>query len=193
MDKKEQIEFIITKKQKKKALKRRIFHEKAYVVPVFLSAIFLIFGIVFAVLWIKTMVSGGSDKETIYNVLFIASAMISVIVWNVMGCHASDYISENTDERIWIEDGCMYHFFQGKGFGHTGDASVYKIPLSSIRNLKYDPASGRLEFYADITAYYYENYEEQDGIVEEKLPDNVSEVIYEYMEPSLYKFLSNNM
>lgn len=126
----------------------------------------------------------------VFAIAFALSVTTRAVWMNL----ASHWIQDRLNERIWIEDGILYHFIQtafAAGLNARfadSTARVYEYDLSTIRNAKYDPGSGRIEFNVDGKLVYYEDYYK-------KVIGHVNQIngkpanFYEYMEPSLYKYL----
>ena len=188
------VKFSITTKNKKKARRRRIRNESKWLVLRILSVIF------FAVFIITYVLPFFLEVFTLENELilpFVGSAglILAVIcralIWNL----ADHWIGDRLNEKIVIRDGKIYHFIQkafASGINYRSSderATMYVIDLDSIRNARYDPKSGRMEFNAIGKGIRYADY--QIGKIEKdwELPPEFTGIFYDYMEPSLYNIL----
>lgn len=188
------VRFEITDKTKRKARRRRQKKEKRWI-PFRISA--WVLGVISAVsftIGIFIIPSANDPRFTVYNTVFAVSLIACVVVEALMFNLTSGWIQTRLNERIWIENGILHHFIQiafAAGLNaRSADstARVYEYDLSTIRDPKYDPASGRIEFTVDGNLVYYSDC--YRNIVEYVRPiQGKRAFFYEYMKPSLYEYL----
>lgn len=191
------VNFKITKKLKRKARRRRQKKEKKWMIfriGACGSAIVCILS--FFIGMFKVSITDYATFDTI-AIVFSISLVIYVSFKALIKNLSSHWIQDRLNERIWIENGILYHFVQtafaaGWNIRHADStARIYEYHLSTIRNPKFDPKSGRIEFNVDGKLVFYRNYNK--GIIEyERQLNGKPAVFYEYMEPSLYTYLANN-
>ena len=189
--------FKITKRLKRKARRRRQKKENKWMIfriGAWAAAIVCIWS--FWVGIFKVPITDYATFDT-FAVIFSVSLVICVSFKALLQNLSSHWIQDRLNERIWIENGILYHFIQttfAAGWNYRNadsTARVYEYHLSSIRNPKYDPKSGRIEFNVDGKLVFYRNYNR--GIIEyERQLNGKPAVFYEYMEPSLYTYLANS-
>ncbi len=119
--------------------------------------------------------------------------VVLVCVWIPYHCFASHWILDRFDERLWAENGTINHVFRkmlvteinGQKIG--GGSIWFEYEIASIRKVKWDPASKRMELDARGTFKYFlediHNPEAQWEI------DGPSEVFYDGFSPSFAEFL----
>lgn len=186
--------FDITPKTKKRAKRRRIHNEKVFIILLWCSGLlFVAFLCVLVALFFCTF------KDDLYIIklilmdsfFLVASISVRAFAANL----GSRWIDDRLNEKLWVQDGNMYHFIQkaySSGFAYrmTDErAVVYVIFLSSIKNAIYDPKSGRIEFNACGKGMIYKDYNK--GIIEKEWPLTgfFTASFYDYTEPSLYEYL----
>lgn len=191
------MEFEITAKTKKKAKKRRIKNEKkwrvlrgASIISFYISIIAFVMGI-FVIKYEQSTLGG------ICGVIFSVFLILFVVFKALIANMASHWIDDRLNERIWIEDGKLYHFIQiafaaGLNSRHADErATVYIIDLQSIRNAKYDQKSGRIEFNATGTGIDYADYQTNRIEQQWELYSDFTGIFYDYTNPSLYEYLKS--
>lgn len=191
------MEFEITKKTKKRAKKRRIKNEKKWILLRTFSCIsFLISVIAFAVGFFVI----GYERLYLFGIcgaIFAIFFVLFVIFKALIANLAAHWIDDRLNERIWVEDGKLFHFIQiafaaGLNSRHADErATVYVIDLQSVRNAKYDSKSGRIEFNAIGTGIDYADYQTNKIAQQWKLPPEFTGIFYDYTNPSLYEYLKS--
>lgn len=191
------MEFEITAKTKKKAKKRRIKNEKkwrllrgASIISFWISIIAFVMGIYVIKYEESTL---GGICGLIFSVFLILFVIFKALIANM----ASHWIDDRLNERIWIEDGKLYQFIQisfaaGLNSRHADErATVYIMDLYSVRNAKYDPKSGRIEFNTIGKGIKYADYQTNKVERQWDLPPEFTGIFYDYTNPSLYKHLKS--
>ena len=168
------MDFNVKKKNKKKARKNRIRKEKKWIIPRFVTTILYIVSIFSLCVGIFLISNNDYEKLEIFGIVFVVTFILA----------------DRLNEKLWMDDNALYHFQQvafAAGLNsRNADSTGYTfvMPLSSIRNVKYDERSRRIEFLADGTGYHYSDVRKQ--IVDREWPLNEYEAIfYDYFEPSL--------
>lgn len=190
------IKFEITDKTKYKARKRRQKNEKKWLwfrIPATASFIISIVSFIIGIFLVPSSNYAMLDRCMFtYAILLACYACIMCFLRNM----SSHWIQDRLNERLWIENDILYHFVQKAFSGgwnyRSADetAFVYEYHLSTIRNAKYDPKSGRIEFDSDGRFTYFRDYTK--GVVEfEHQFNGAQQVFYEYMKPSLYTYLKD--
>lgn len=191
------MEFEITAKTKKKAKKRRIKNEKKWIVLRGASIISFYISIIAFVMDIFVIKYEQSTLGGICGVIFSVFLILFVVFKALIANMASHWIDDRLNERIWIEDGKLYHFIQiafaaGLNSRHADErATVYIIDLQSIRNAKYDQKSGRIEFNATGTGIDYADYQTNRIEQQWELYSDFTGIFYDYTNPSLYEYLKS--
>ncbi|MBQ3782963.1 MAG: hypothetical protein II838_05870 [Lachnospiraceae bacterium] len=192
------MDFKVTKKNKKKAIKNRIRKEKKliWIIPRFVATILYIVSIVSFYVGIFVIPYNDYEKLEIFGFVFAATLVIAVMLSAFVKNLASHWIEDRLNEKLWMDEKTLYHFQQvafAAGLNiRSADSTGYTfaLSLSSIRNVKYDEKSRRIEFLADGTCYYYSDVRRQ--IVDEEWSLNGYEAIfYDYFEPSLIETLKS--
>lgn len=182
--------FNITKKNKKKARKNRIRKEKKWIIPRVVTTVLCIVSIVSFCVGIFVISNNDYEKLQIFGIIFVVTFIIAIILSTVVKNLASHWIQDRLNEKLWMDENALYHFQQvafaaglnSRNADSTGYAFV--MPFSSIRNVKYDEKSRRIEFLADGTGCNYSDVRKQ--IVDREWSLNGYEAIfYDYFEPSL--------
>ncbi len=188
------MDFNVTKKNKKKARKNRIRKEKKWIIPRFVITILYIVSIVSFCVGIFVIADNDYEKLKIYGIVFVVTFIIAIILSTVVKNLASHWIQDRLNEKLWMDDSALYHFQQvafaaglnSRNVDSTGYTFV--MPFSSIRNVRYDENSRRIEFLADGTGYHYSDVRKK--IIDREWPLNGYEAIfYDYFEPSLIDIL----
>lgn len=184
------MDFSVTKKNKKKARKIRIHKEKKWIIPRFVTTILYIVSIVSFCVGIFGISNDDYKKLELFGIIFVVSFIMAIILGAVVKNLASHWIQDRLNEKLWMDENALYHFQQvafAAGLNSRNDDSTgytFVLPFSSIRNVKYDEKSKRIEFLADGTGYHYSDVRKQ--IVDREWPLNGYEAIfYDYFEPSL--------
>ena len=189
------MEFEITGDLKRKAKKRRIKNEKKWIVMRIISIIAIIVSIVAFVVGIFVVEYENEAANIKCAMLFAIGLMVFISMRALIANMASHWIDDRLNERIWIENGYMYHFIQtsfAAGLNsRSADqrATVYMIDINSIRNAKYDPKSGRIEFNAIGRGVSYANYMTQEIERQWELSPQFTGIFYDYTNPGLYEYL----
>lgn len=184
------MDFNVKKKNKKKARKNRIRKEKKWIIPRFVTTILYIVSIFSLCVGIFLISNNDYEKLEIFGIVFVVTFILAIILSAVVKNLASHWIQDRLNEKLWMDDNALYHFQQvafAAGLNsRNADSTGYTfvMPLSSIRNVKYDERSRRIEFLADGTGYHYSDVRKQ--IVDREWPLNEYEAIfYDYFELSL--------
>ena len=184
------MDFSVTKKNKKKARKNRIHKEKKWIIPRFVTTILYIVSIVSFCVGIFGISNDDYKKLELFGIIFVVSFIMAIVLGTVVKNLASHWIQDRLNEKLWMDENALYHFQQvafAAGLNsRNADSTGYTfvLPFSSIRNVKYDEKSKRIEFLADGTGYHYSDVRKQ--IVDREWPLNGYEAIfYDYFEPSL--------
>lgn len=190
------MDFNVTKKNKKKARKNRIRKEKKWIIPRFVTTILYIVSIVSFCVGIFVISNNDYENLEIFGIVFVVTFLIALILSTVVKNLASHWIQDRLNEKLWMDEKTLYHFQQvafAAGLNsRNADSTGYTfaMSLSSIRNVKYDEKSRRIEFLADGTGYHYSDVRKQ--IVDREWPLNGYEAIfYDYFEPSLIETLKS--
>lgn len=189
------MEFEITGDLKRKAKKRRIKNEKKWLVLRVTSMVSLVIAIVAFVLGIFVVEYENESANLKCALLFSVGFMVFIVMRALIANMASHWIDDRLNERIWVENGYMYHFIQtsfAAGLNsRSADrrATVYEINLRSIMNAKYDPKSGRIEFNAIGRGVDYADYMTQRIEQQWELPPQFTGIFYDYTDPGLYDYL----
>ena len=188
-------EFEITNKTKKKAKRRRIKNEKKWIIMRTISVIAFVVAIVAFVYGIFVVGYENEDANFICAFTFSGCLILGVIMRALIANMASHWIDDRLNERIWIEDGYMYHFIQtsfAAGLNYRSAdqrATLYIIDISSIKNAMYDPKSGRIEFNAIGKGIKYADYRTQKIERQWELKYDFTGIFYDYTDPGLYEYL----
>ena len=184
------MDFNVKKKNKKKARKNRIRKEKKWIIPRFVTTILYIVSIFSFCVGTFLISNNDYEKLEIFGIVFVVTFILAIILSAVVKNLASHWIQDRLNEKLWMDENALYHFQQvafAAGLNsRNADSTGYTfvMPLSSIRNVKYDERSRRIEFLADGTGYHYSDVRKQ--IVDREWPLNEYEAIfYDYFEPSL--------
>ncbi len=186
--------FDITPKTKQRAMRKRIHGENLFVALLWCS------GILFAisVCGFFVIIFHQFEDDILEITLMLLNStflIISISARALVENLGSRWIGDRLNEKLWVQDGVLYHFIQkafSSGFAYrmTDDSAiVYMIFLASIKNARYDPKSGRIEFNACGKGIAYKDYTR--GIIEKEWPLTgiFTGIFYDYTEPSLYEYL----
>lgn len=188
------MEFQINKSTKRRARRRRVRHEKKWLPLRVLSWVSLPIAFACVIAGMQIGVDGDPGAFFAATMGFTIAVMVFVVTRSLLLNLTSHWISDRLNERIWIEDGCLYHFIQtafaaGLNYRHADErANLFVIDLSSIHDARYDSKSGRIEFKADGRGYHYADIFE-NRIDQEWELKGFAAVFYNYTEPSLYTTL----
>lgn len=191
----ENIKFEINAKTKKRAKKRRIKNEKKWIILRVVSWVSFIVSIGSLVLGELFVDESDERMWFAYTFLFAAFLMVGICSRALIANMSSHWIEDRLNEKIWVRDGYLYQFIQkafsgGLNYRRADErATVYAMDLSQIRNAKYDPKSGRIEFNTIGKGLHYADY--QTGKIDEEweLPPQFTGLFYDYTTPSLYEYL----
>ena len=123
--------------------------------------------------------------------------VIATIAHGIMSNWASHWVTTRLNERLWISEGKLNHFFQtafagGLNIRHADERGyLFVINLDTIREAKYDTRSKRIEFFADGNGYHYSNVLKLTIDKEWEL-NGYKAIIYDYMQPNLVEELEKN-
>lgn len=187
-------EFEITKRSK--YISRKIRQKKemkwfVFKLGIILSALICLLSFVIGIFLVSNTNYAILDY---FAIIFSISLVVCVILKAILNNLTSHWIQDRLNERIWINDGILYHFVQtsfaaGLNTRHADcTARIYEYDLSTIKNAKYDSESGRIEFNIDGKLIFYKNYNQRLIGYERQLKGKPV-VFYEYMKPSIYKYL----
>lgn len=184
------MDFSVTKRNKKKARRIRIHKEKKWIIPRFITTILYIVSIVTFCVGVFEISNDDYKKLELFGIIFVVSFIMAIILGTVVRNLTSHWIQDRLNEKLWMDEDSLYHFQQvafAAGLNsRNADSTGYTfvLPFSSIRNVKYDKNSRRIEFLADGTGYHYSDVRRQ--IVDREWSLNGYEAIfYDYFEPSL--------
>lgn len=190
------MDFSVTKKNKNKARKNRICNEKKWIIPRFVTATLYIVSIISFCIGIFVIDNNDYNKLKLFGIVFAVTFIIAIILSAVVNNLASHWIQDRLNEKLWMDENALYHFQQvafAAGLNsRNADSTGYtfKMSFSSIRNVKYDEKSKRIEFLADGMGYHYSDVSRQ--IVDREWPLNEYKAIfYDYYEPSLIETLKS--
>lgn len=188
--------FSVTEKNKKKARKIRIHKEKKWIIPRFVTTILYIVSIVSFCIGIFGISNDDYKKLELFGIIFVVSFIKAIMLGTVVKNLASHWIQDRLNEKLWMDENALYHFQQvafAAGLNsRNADSTGYTfvLPFSSIKNVKYDEKSRRIEFLTDGTGYHYSDVSRK--IVDREWPLNEYEAIfYDYFEPSLIDTLKS--
>lgn len=190
-------EFIVSKKMKLKAKKNRIRNERKFRIPRLIKSASLLISAVCFVLGIFVIPYSNNDAFGICAVGCAVFLIIAVIAHGIMSNWASHWITTRLNERLWISDGKLSHFFQtafagGLNIRHADETGyLFVIDIDTIRDAKYDPKSKRIEFFTDGNGYHYSNIFNLTIDREWDL-SGYKAVFYDYVQPELVDILAAN-
>lgn len=191
------MEFLITKKAKRKAQRIRALNEKKwrgirirFVINLVVAMITFPLGYVFYLKYNDLM--GCAVCVILSSITLVLSAACIGLLINF----TSHQVSSRLNERIWIDSkaNTLNHFVQtafAGGFNYrTADESgnLFVLDIGSIHEAKYDDRSRRIEFKVSGKGYLFADVKEKI-IQEESALDEFQAVFYDYTEPSLYETL----
>lgn len=190
------VKFEITNKMKRKARKKRQRKEKKWLVFRVGTIVSTMICMLAFLIGIFKVSSNDYVKFDVLAIVFAVSLIVCVLLKALLKNLSSHWIQDRLNEKLWIENDILYHFVQtafaaGWNVRHADStARVYEYDLSTIRNPKYDPNSGRIEFNVDGKLVFYKNYDK--GLIEyERQINGKPTIFYEYMKPSLYAYLES--
>lgn len=188
------MKFTISKKNKKRARIRRVRKERKWL------AFRIVAWVLFAVAIISFVVGLHYDLTVNYvefdrcAVAFAITLVLGVIAETLPFNFASHWIQDRLNDRMWMDNNTLYYFQQvafaaglnSRSADRTGYVFAYSI--DSIRNVRYDEKSRRIEFEADgIGTHYSDVYRET---IDRQWPlKGCNAVFYDYFEPSLISVL----
>ena len=191
------MEFAITPKTKARAQKRRIRNESKWRTLRTISVVSLVIAVVSGAAGIFFVPYENYMLAGVLGVLFSVCLVLSFVCRALISNMSSHWIDDRLNERIWVENGRLYHFIQMNFAGglnyRTADerANLYIIDLGTVHNAKYDPKSGRIEFNAFGEGVFYDDY--QAGVIRDRwrLEEDFVGIFYDYTDPSLYGYLKS--
>ncbi len=190
------IELILTKKSKKKARRRRERYESKWNGYKIASGIFIVVSVVLFVVSSFVIDASNYELKDALDILFAVTFIVGCMIRMFMRKAASHWIQDRLKERIWIEDGKLYHFIQiafasgYNAYNTDRQAYLYEMEISTIINAKYDDKSGRIEFNCNGEGKHYSDH--FNNIVDKEWKLNGFEAIfYDSTTPSLYETLKS--
>lgn len=188
------MEFSITQKSKKKARKNRIRQEKKWIILRILTLLLFIVSAISFGVGILGISNSDYEKLEFFGIIFSISFIGAIILKAFMENLASHWIQDRLNEKLWMDDNTLYHFQQvafAAGLNaRSADSTGYTFALllNSIRNVRFDEKSKRIEFLADGEGYHYSDVHKQ-VIDQEWALNGYEAVFYDYFEPSLIEIL----
>lgn len=190
------MEFKITKENKKKARKTRVKNEKKWIVFRVIKWVLELVSITSFVIGIYFVENSDYGKIETLGIIFSVTFVLVVITKALITNLSSHQIQDRLNEKLWMDSDNLFHFQQvafaaGLNARHADTTGyTFMFSLESIRNVRYDAKSKRLEFIADGKGTHYSNVNRK--IVDREWPLNGFEaVFYDYFEPSLMSVLKN--
>ncbi len=190
-------EFTVSDKMKRKAKKNRIKTERKFKVPRIIKVASLIISLACFSVGIFAIPYSNTKAFGICAVGCAVFLIVATIAHGIMSNWASNQVTTRLNERLWISEGKLSHFFQtafagGLNIRHADERGyLFVMDLNTIREAKYDAKSKRIEFLADGKGYHYSNVFKLTIDKEWNL-NGYKAVLYDYMEPSLNETLENN-
>lgn len=187
-------ELIMTKKSKKKVRRIRQKNEKKWVIYQVLVWTFFILcaiSIVVGLFFIDSMEDSLFDMcARTFSITLVGGVVTKALLTKA----SSHWIQDRLNERVWIEDGMLYHFLQTSfaaglnSYNADERGYVFIMDISTIREAKYDEKSRRIEFIAEGRGMHYSDVRRK--IVDREWPlQGYSAIFYDSMRPSLYESL----
>lgn len=189
--------FEITNKTKNKARKRRVRYEKKWLILRIISYIAFSLSIYAFIKGIYFVPFEDHDLDLIYSIIFSVALIVGVFARALIYGFTRRWIKDRYNERIWVEDGKLYHFMQkpiGMGINKFRiDLSAYLFisDLYAITNARYDDKTGRMEIASRGEYIYYSDFLTQTVQDAGMLPEDFTDIYYDYTEPSLYESLKS--
>lgn len=184
------MEFKITKKSKEKARKRRVRNEKKWLVFRVIKLLLGLAAITSFVIGVYFVKGTDYGKLTTMGFIFSATFVLAVMTEALIVNLTSHWIQDRLNEKLWMDADSLFHFQQvafaaGLNARHADETGyTFIFSLESVRNVRYDAKSKRLEFIADGKGVHYSDV--YRGIVDREWPLNGFEaVFYDYFEPNL--------
>ena len=173
--------FDITRKRKRKALRKRMLHDPKWGIWLKLSLLVFVIWMVLMIIWDVTtpesVAPAGmehpdlymSSEEADHELLLLPLTFIlvfSVSFYGVSNALCRQFIfADRWSEKLWIKDGILYHSYSpDRGAGlNTFQANLwlsltYAMDISTITHARYDEKSGRIEFCASGKGYKFDQY-----------------------------------
>lgn len=190
------MEFNISKKAKNRVQKLRIRKEKKWI---FIRAIYLvsflvaIISLVYGTFVITSAKYLYFDRcATMFAITFIIGIVARVLTLNF----TQHWIHSRVNEKMWIEDDILNHFFQvswGSGWNsrsvdNTG--YLFEIDLNTINRVMYNEKTKRIEFGAIGKGHHYSNISSGQIDKQWDLKEGYKCVLYDYYSPSIINVLS---
>lgn len=186
--------FEITGMAKKKACKRRLKRERKWLVLRIIGVISLIISIYALVL----VVFNNNDPIVFVNCTMLFSTFIVVYIVIIALLHnlTSGCINERLNEHMWIEGDVLHHFWQvsfaaGLNYNNTDLTGMeYQLDLATVKDLKYDAKSGRIEFNVSGQLVLYDDFRKKHiERVHELDNSEYQHICYDYYNPCLIEVL----
>lgn len=193
-------EFILTQKAKIKAKHIRRKYEKNFRIYNNFSRILLFVSIISFVLGMLLLYFKFDENLVVNSMWFFTITLtISMAIRALLGWLTSFWIYDRMNERIWIKDKTLYHFYMtpcklesvvGPKYSTKGEGVLFSMNIDTIKKAKYDKKSKRIEFNVNGTGKYYEDCSKSTATREWNL-NNFFALFYDYADPSLYETLVN--
>lgn len=188
------MEFELTSKQKRKARRRRQKYEPQWRLYKLLGNILLILAIVFFVVGIYFVEDNDYVLLSVFGVAFALTLVASVSVRALLTNLTSHWLQSRLNERLWVEDGHLFHFVQtpfaaGLNYRHADSrAYLFSMDIPTIREAKYDPQSGRVEFLVNGEGIHFSDIDKQQMDRQWSL-NGYRAIFYDCTNPSLVEYL----
>ena len=189
------MEFVITKKAKRKAKRIREKTEKKWR-PLILIKWFCLSISIISFLYGIFFPHTDSMTSTICGVLFALFLILAVFAKGILINLTSHWITTRLNERMWISEGKLYHVFQtafasGINFRHADERGImFIMNINTITDAIVDPNSKRVEFKANGKGIHYADLDQLRADREWDL-NGFSAVFYDYTNPSLVQVLES--
>lgn len=135
------------------------------------------------------------DLDLVYSIIFSVALIVGVFARALIYGFTGRWIKDRYNERIWVEDGKLYHFMQkliGMGINKfRTDLSAYLFINDLDGNARYDDKTGRMEIASRGEYIYYSDFLTQTVQDAGMLPEDFTDIYYDYTEPSLYEYLKS--
>lgn len=159
-----EIVFEITKKAKNKARKKRVRHEKKWLILRLISYFAFPISIYAFIKGIYFVPFEAHDLDNMYAIIFSAGLVAGVLSRAFLYGFTCRWIKDRYNERIWIKDGKLFHLMQkpaGTGvnkFMIDSQAYLFICDIYSFNNALYDEKTGRIEIPSKGKYIYYSDY-----------------------------------
>lgn len=188
--------FRITKKNKNRTRKNRIRKERKWLpfkILYFISFCIAICSFVYGVFIVSPFNYSYFDKcATVFSISFMIGIVSRALTLNF----TRHWIHSRVNEKMWIENNILNHFFQvswGTGWNsrsvdNTG--YLFEIDLNSVNQVLFDKKTKRVEFFALGRGNHYENIKTSQIDKIWDLKKGYKCVLYDYYIPSVVETLS---